>query len=206
MTLEPARAYPVTHSLSGEDVVLRPMTAADRDTVIDFARSLPEHDLLFLRRDITDPSVVDEWLRQIEEGSIATILAFVSGGVDDDLAGYGTLHRETLRWSSHVAEIRIVVSPAHRNRGLGRCLTQEIFTTALRNGIEKIVARMTPDQHGAITTFGGLGFRTEALLRDHVRDRSGNLHDLLVMSHDVAEFERTLDSYGVREALGGEGT
>ena len=198
MTLEPARPYPVTRMLSGEQILLRPMTAQDRDTIVAFARALPEHDLLFLRRDITDPEVVNEWVGQIESGTVATILAFTG----EDLAGYGTLHRESLRWSRHVAEIRIVVAPAQRGRGLGRSLTQEVFTTALHNGVEKIVARMTPDQQGAVATFEGLGFRAEALLRDHVKDRDGRLHDLLVMSHEVAEFERTLDSYGVRDALG----
>lgn len=198
MTLDPARSYPIEHAISGETVLLRLMSAADRQAVVSFARALPEHDLLFLRRDITDPDVVDEWLAQIEAGTLATILAFAG----DALVGYGTLQRESLRWSRHLGEIRILVAPEHRSRGLGRTLTQEVFATALHNGIEKIVARMTRDQRGAISTFQGLGFRVEALLRDHVKDRNGTLHDLLLMSHDVAEFERTLTSYGVEDALG----
>ena len=63
---------------------------------------------------------------------------------------------------------------------------------------------MTLDQKGAIATFESLGFRPEALLRDHVKDRQGGLHDLIMMSHRVADFQRTLETYGVSDALGEE--
>ena len=72
-----------------------------------------------------------------------------------------------------------------RGKGLGRVLTEAIFAQALEHGIEKMVAQMTIDQKGAIATFEELGFRPEALLRDHVKDRYGEKHDLLVYSHDV---------------------
>ncbi|WBL36363.1 hypothetical protein O0235_01965 [Tepidiforma flava] len=88
-------------------------------------------------------------------------------------------------------------------KGLGRLLTQEAFANALGLGIEKMIAQMTLDQKGAIATFEGLGFRPEALLRDQVKDRDGNKHDLLVLSHDVARFEAVRSAYGVAEALGG---
>jgi RimJ/RimL family protein N-acetyltransferase len=88
-----------------------------------------------------------------------------------------------------------------RGKGLGRLLTQEAFALALELGIEKMVAQMTVDQKGAIAVFEGMGFRPEALLRDHVKDREGKKHDLLVLSHDVARFQSQMDAYGVSEAL-----
>jgi hypothetical protein len=39
-------------------------------------------------------------------------------------------------------------------------------------------------------------------LRDHVKDRRGEKHDLLILSHDVAAFQAQLDGYGVSEAAG----
>jgi L-amino acid N-acyltransferase YncA len=181
--------------------VLRPMGTSDRDAMVRFARSLPPHDLLFLRRDISEPSAVDAWLRDIERGDVTTLLALAGG----ELAGYVTLHRNALRWSRHVAELRVAVAESHRGCGLGRALTEAAFRLALEEGIEKIVARMTPDQRGAIAVFEGLGFRPEALLRDEVKDRDGNPHDLLVMSHRVADFQGMLDAYGVSAALGEAG-
>ena len=103
-----------------------------------------------------------------------------------------------------MAELRVLVAADYRGKGLGRLLTQEAFRAALRSGIEKMVARMTLDQKGAISTFESLGFRPEALLKDHVKDRQGGLHDLIMMSHRVADFQRTLETYGVSDALGEE--
>lgn len=199
MTDNGARTYPRTVSLGGRELTLRHMTAADRDAVLAFARALPQHDLLFLRRDITDPAAVDAWVRDIADGWVTTVLAVDSQGT---VLGYGTIHRNELSWSSHVAELRVMVAETMRGKGLGRILTQESFALALAMGVEKMMAQMTLDQKSAIATFEGMGFRPEALLRDHVRDRSGNKHDLLVLSHEVARFEAQLAAYGVTSALG----
>ena len=192
-----SRKYPRQTSLGADALTLSLMAAGDRDAVLAMAQELPRHDLLFLRRDITDTAALDEWMNEIERGFTTTILA----SQDDELVGYATLNRSDLRWSAHVGELRIMVTENYRGRGLGSLLTQEIFALALDSGLEKMVARMTLDQKGAIATFEGLGFRPEALLRDHVKDLDGKKHDLVMMSHSVAEFEATLEAYGVPESL-----
>jgi len=196
MTVD-ARSYPVTHKAGNKDVTLRLMTTADKPGILAFARALPEHDLLFLRRDITEDAAVDDWVNEMKSGEIVTILAEYKG----DIVGYATIHRSLLRWTAHVAELRVMVAESMRGAGLGRVLTQEAFANALAGGIEKMVAQMTLDQKGAIATFEGLGFRPEALLRDQVKDRQGNTHDLLVLSHEVAKFEAQRAAYGVNQAF-----
>ena len=42
-------------------------------------------------------------------------------------------------------------------------------------------------QEPTIAMFRSLGFDPEALLSDHVRDRAGDMRDLLVLSHSVHE-------------------
>ncbi|MEO6399133.1 MAG: GNAT family N-acetyltransferase [Tepidiformaceae bacterium] len=197
--MEGVRAYPVSRQIGGHKVTLRYMAETDKEAMLSFARALPEHDLLFLRRDITQPTAVDSWIRDINSGLISTVLATE----DSKIVGYGTIHRNDLRWSSHVAELRVMVAEGMRGKGLGQVLTQEAFAIALASGIEKIVAQMTLDQKGAIATFEGIGFRPEALLRDQVKDRDGNRHDLLVLTHEVAKFESALNAYGVNEAFNG---
>src|SRR6476620_3312252 len=72
-----ASQYPRKISLpDGQSVQLRLMTPADRNAMLAFARSLPQEDLLFLRVDISDPAAVDIWIRNIEAGLSATLLAF----------------------------------------------------------------------------------------------------------------------------------
>ncbi len=198
MMTEGMRTYPETVRVGNEEVTLRLMGDGDRADMLAFARALPEHDLLFLRRDITQESAVDAWLRDIAEGTITTVLAEQRG----EITGYGTIHKNELRWSQHVAELRVMVAESMRGKGLGRVLTQEAFAIALSQGIEKMMAQMTLDQKGAIAAFEGIGFRPEALLRDQVKDRDGAKHDLLVLSHEVAKFEAQLTAYGVADAFG----
>ena len=198
MTVDTPRTYPAQHRVGNRDITLRLMNAADKPGVLAFARKLPEHDLLFLRRDITQDAAVDDWVEEIATGEITTVLALDGSAV----VGYATIQRSQLRWTSHVAELRVLVAESMRGHGLGRVLTQEAFANALAIGIEKMVAQMTLDQKGAIATFEGLGFRPEALLRDQVKDRDGNKHDMLVLSHDVARFESQRSAYGVTQAFG----
>jgi RimJ/RimL family protein N-acetyltransferase len=166
---------------SGLAVTLRPMSAFDANRLVSFANSLPAYDLLHLRMDITKPEVVRQWVRQLEENTTATIIAEADG----QIAGYAILHHHQVTWQRHLGEIRILVGPAYRAQGLGRRLAREIFVLAHDMGLSRIVAQMTPDQKGAITTFEHLGFQPEALLSDFVIDRDGRTHDLMVMAYDV---------------------
>jgi len=197
MSAPAAREYPRSVRAGDETVTLRYMGPADRDAILAFARALPAHDLLFLPLDVTRPEAVDSWLGGIARGSVTTVLAEKGGAV----VGAATIDRGELAWSSHVGALRVIVSAAMRGKGLGRLLTQEAFALALSLGIDKVVAHMTVDQLGARTVFQGMGFRAEALLRDHVRDRDGRTHDLLILSHEVARFQAQRDAYGVSDAL-----
>lgn len=189
--------YPTTRRQRGLEFTLELMAPRHREAVLELARSLPEHDLLFLRRDITNDALLDQWMGEIETGEITTLLATKDGKV----LGYSTVHRSLIPWSAHVAELRVLVGETMRDKGLGRLLTHEAFYIAVASGVEKMVAQMTVDQQGAINTFTTLGFRPEALLRDHVKDRNGKSHDLLILGHEVREFEARRAAYGLSETL-----
>ena len=192
-----SRAYPRTMSCVGGDIEFRLLTEADGPAVLAFAQALPAHDLLFLRRDIGQPKVVAAWLEATRNGAIVTVLATRGGAV----VGCATIVRDELSWSRHVGELRVIVAPDLRGVGLGQKLTQEGFAIALETGLEKLMAQMTVDQVGAIAVFEGLGFRAEALLHDHVKDRDGKTHDIVILSHGVAKFQAQQDAYGLNEAF-----
>jgi GNAT superfamily N-acetyltransferase len=188
-----ARPYPRTVTVGGVDVELRSMRAGDEAAVLAFARELPTHDLLFLPRDITHPKVLGAWVGEIEGGAMISLLA-VCG---NDVVGNATIVRDPLSWSPHVGELRVVVARSVRGNGLGRILTEDASSIAIGLGIEKLVAHMTVDQLGAISVFETMGYRAEALLRDHVKDRDGRKHDLVILSHDVEAFRTRMAAYGL---------
>jgi L-amino acid N-acyltransferase YncA len=174
--------YPRAATLADGGIVsLRLMTSGDGDRLVAFARELPPDDLLFLSVDITDPEAVERWIEGLEDGRIAGVIAEDAGVT----AGYAALLHHGVTWQRHLGEIFIQVSSRPRSRGLGRVLAAEVSAIARDLGLRKFIARMTPDQKGAVSTFERLGFKTEALLQDFVIDTDGRTRDILVMARDV---------------------
>ena len=190
--------YPRRAEFAGVTYEFRPMTSADAAAVLDFAGTLPQHDLLFLRRDISQPKVLAAWTREIETGHIHSLLALH----DDAVVGCSAVVTDPNGFSAHVGDLRVLLAPDTRAHGLGRALIQESFLLALSLGLEKLTAQMTADQEAAVAVFQDMGFRLEAQLRDQVRDHDGKDHDLLVLSHNVAAVANRLALFGVDEAMG----
>src|ERR1700749_1279451 len=191
------RLYPRHAKTDAGEIEFRLMTRADETAVLEFAKKLPTHDLLFLPRNISEPKVLSAWLNEIERGAITSLLAVKDGRV----VGCGTLVRDPHSWSPHVGELRMVVSTDVRGQGVGRALSQETFVLALGAGLEKLSVQMTVDQRAAIALFESLGFKAEALLRDQVRDAEGKTHDIVVLGHNIAQFGAQLEAYGVPGAV-----
>jgi len=191
------RNYPRRVATEAGEIEFRLMRRADEAAVLAFAKALPTHDLLFLPRNISQPKVLSAWINEIERGDITSLLALRQGAV----VGCGTLVRDSHSWSPHVGEIRMVVSQDVRGQGVGRALSQETFALALASGLEKLTVQMTVDQKAAIALFESLGFKAEALLRDHVRDAAGQKHDIVVLGHNVAQVRAQMEAYGLPGAV-----
>ncbi len=186
---EPAEhehAAAMRFSLQGKTIHVRPLQEESRDAMIRFARNLPEEDLLFLDRDITQPPVVDRWIKSVVEGDLYTILAWQ----EQEIVGYATIDRGSARWTRHVVELRVVVAESVRGIGIGRLLLELVFEKSLELGVTKLVARMTPDQQGARSLFQRLDFEEEAVLRDNALDANGLTHDLLVLCYHTRQHEQ----------------
>ena len=197
MNTSESRNYPRAVKLNGNTVQLTAMSGDDARALATFVKTLPAHDLTFVRRDITHPKVIAAWMRAVEEGGIVSLAAREG----EALVGCTAIIVDALSWSRHVGELRVLVAPEWRGRGLGRVLIQECFALALGLGLSKLTVQMTVDQAAAIAVFEEIGFRAEAVLRDHVKDRDGQYHDLALLSHDVAAVQSRLEVYGVPEAL-----
>jgi RimJ/RimL family protein N-acetyltransferase len=185
--------HPRTLALSDGDVEVRLMNCADEAAILDFARALAPHDLLFMRRNISEPKVVAAWVKEAQAGNLTTLLAIRQGRI----VGCIAIVRDELSWSPHVGELRLIVAPQLRGKGLGRALTQLSFAVALGLGLEKLMAYMTVDQRGAIAVFEGLGFMPEAVLRDHVKDLKSVKHDVAVLAMDVVKYFGRMQALGV---------
>jgi ribosomal protein S18 acetylase RimI-like enzyme len=174
-------------------MIIRAAQLSDSETLVTFLGSVPEQDRNFFKQDISDPEIVQRWLSDPrsqrfialdDEGPVVATVAVIRGS----------------GWSDHVGELELIVLPNHRNRGLGRTLARHGLVEALRMGLTNIFVEVAAEQTPLVAMFGRLGFEPEALLRDFVRDRRGEHHDLLVLTHRVRETWSQLLTLGVGEA------
>jgi RimJ/RimL family protein N-acetyltransferase len=172
---------------------LRLLGPEDLGALNSMFERVPEGDRTFFKEDVADTEVVAAWTHDrhalriiaIDEGAVVAYAAVIPG----------------VGWSSHVGELRLVVDPAYRRRGLGTTLAQRGMLEAFRLGLHKLSVEVVADQAAAIQLFQVLGFSGEAILRDHVRDRDGQLHDLIVLAHAVDENWALLATAGIEDAL-----
>jgi len=170
----------------------RPIAAGDEAALMRFFAHIPDADRTFLKEDVDDPDVVAAWARP----GTARVIAVDDGEVVGSVAVV-PLHG----WSSHVGEVRLVVDPEHRGQGLGRALARHAVHDAVELGLAKLVVEVIADQEALIAMFRTLGFEPEALLSDHVRDRNGQIRDLLVLANDVESQFAAMTTAGITDAL-----
>jgi ribosomal protein S18 acetylase RimI-like enzyme len=179
------------------DVEVRALGAGDGDVLRDFFARIPEGDRTFFREDVLEPGVVEHWLSDPEQRRLVAI-------VDGEIAGHVAVIRG-VGWSAHVGELRLVVDPSHRRRGVGRLLAQRAVVEAIEMGATKLVVEVVAEQESTVAMFTQLGFEPEGLLKDHVRSRGGEVHDLLVLSHFVGPLWASMRTAGVEDlVLGAE--
>lgn len=157
---------------------VRRLRAGDREALAAFLAALPPGDLTFIKEEVSDPGIVSEWIADTrtvraiaidEGGAVAGLVAIIPG----------------LGWSSHVGDLRLVVHPDHRRRGIGAGLARWATLESVQMGLKKLVVEVVAEQDAAVAMFLGLGFEAEALLKDHIRDREGKMRDLLLLGHRI---------------------
>lgn len=164
------------------------------DALQAFFNGLPDGDLTFIKEDL-DASMLRSWTRPERDGRRWL-------EVDDSGHVLGFVALLPLRgWSRHVGELRLVVDPAARGQGVGRRLAQHALKASVEMDLTKVVVEVIAAQAGTIAMFSRLGFGAEAMLADHIRDRHGELQDLVVLAHRLDEDWSAMAATGVDDAV-----
>jgi len=176
------KEYPKEVTLrDGSKVILRVVVKEDEEALYQFFKGMSKEDRLYLRDDVANREVISGWMENIDYDKVLPILA-IDG---DKIVADATLHKNPHGWMRHVGEIRMSVAGSYRGRGLARIIAAEIFQQAVGFGLDKLVAEMLTIQKNAQRVFTRLGFKEEAILKDHGMDAAGKKHDLIIMSNDV---------------------
>lgn len=171
--------YPLSHQLEdGARTNFSLMSLEHREDLSKFVDRLSSHDLLYLQVDIRQPDVLDRWFDAIQTSRSVCICAHDPAR----MIGYASVHMSD---DGRDGEIRVNIDRGYRSRGLGKALISEIYFVANQMDLESVTARMTSDQHGAISAFTRLGFVEKDVLVDRVTDQDGRSKDLIIMSFNM---------------------
>jgi ribosomal protein S18 acetylase RimI-like enzyme len=169
---------------------VRRLTTGDAAALKAFLAAIPPGDRSFIKEDVTDPELPLAWIADGETPRAVATDGEAIVGLVSVIQGVG--------WSSHVGDLRLVVHPDYRRRGLGTQLARWGLLEAVRTGLKKLVVEVVAEQEAAAAMFQGMGFEAEALLKDQIRDREGNLRDVLVLAHQVQGNWSGLATFGIQ--------
>ncbi len=165
----------------GRTVTIRPIAESDRAALQAFGTNLPANDSLYLEDDFQNPEITT---RLANAASAEHWRQFVAQAEDGTIVGYTSV-RQLPGWSTHVADIYLVVADDWRHAGLGSVLAETIFAAARELQAAKVIVQMLDDQVDGQDIFHHLGFQVEGTLRKHACDRNGKIHDLLILSYHM---------------------
>ncbi len=171
--------YPKTLGLSGgKTVSVRPMTAADAPALLAFFRSISEEERYFLRDNVASEAVIQGWADHLDYDRALPLLAFDGDRVCAD----SVLIRRRSGSLAHAAEIRVVVSPEYRSKGLGSALLREVVDVAWDAELECIHVEFVRDvQEDGLNAVRLLGGVEAGVQREAVKDQHDNHHDIVYM-------------------------
>jgi ribosomal protein S18 acetylase RimI-like enzyme len=166
----------------GRYVVVRPLGEDDGMALLEFGKTLPKDDWLYLEDDLQRPEIITRLVNAHAAENWRQIVAVADDGA---IVGYSAVRRLP-GWSNHVGDIQLIVSESWRRSGLGTLLADAIFAAARELEVAKVIVEVVERQTGGVAIFERLGFATEGCFSEHARDRFGTRHNLLVLAYHVA--------------------
>lgn len=179
MAVYPIKRYPREIELrDATKLTIRPMIPLDVDGLLEFFQQVPEDERFFLKEDVAAPKIIRAWGENLDYDRALPLLAFLH----DRVVGDAVLIRHRGGFRRHVAEIRVVIAPECRSKGLGVALMRELVEIAWDAELEQVEFEMVKGiQDEAIRAAEFLGAFTAGTVTDAVRDAHGDLHDLVFL-------------------------
>ena len=163
---------------------IRAAQPGDAGALVELARAVGSEPEGWLISESSWRSVSEErrYLKAVRRFPHAAV--FVAEMDDGTLAGRLSVARDQHPASGHVADLGLIVSAAHRRRGIGRRLLETAVDWARESGIRKLELHVFPHNAPAIALYESFGFRQEGYRRAHYRRDSGYV-DAILMAYDV---------------------
>jgi L-amino acid N-acyltransferase YncA len=160
----------------GARVLIRPLTAEDRQMLLDLLVPVSPDELRFMRHNVVDPVVVNSWVDNLDYDRVFPMAAVIG----DRIVGEATLHFEKGH-ARHRAELRIFLAKDFRRRGLGMKLTQATIEIAKRRSLYMLEVQIVRDLSNDIKAMEKVGFEVVTTFEDYYMLPDGELRDVVHM-------------------------
>ncbi|HML94006.1 MAG TPA: GNAT family N-acetyltransferase [Thermodesulfobacteriota bacterium] len=172
-------------------VVVRRIREEDADAVRRLFSRIPKSDLLMYKDDVTRREPLENWFLSQSYRKVEDLVAIRDG----EVIAKGTLNTEGLFWP-HAAEVKLVVDPEFRGKGLGSLMFNILLYEGLKRQFQKIIVRYLHDNTSFIKILNHYGFEPESVLNYYVVDEdTSDQKDLVVASYDLQTWERRFEYY-----------
>ena len=163
----------------GTGVTLRPLRVGDEHALFEMFGRLPEDDLWFLNHDVSDSELIADWIKKLDPSRVISLVALLEGRIIANAA----LMMKRYGAKSHIGKVRISVEPGFRDKRLGTWMLLDLVNLAMAVGLELLVMRLVQDRDASvINAVRKLGFTEEAVLKNYLRGKGGQAHNLLIMT------------------------
>ncbi len=174
--------YPLKRKLKdGTSITIREMHPGDEGELLEFFKGLPLSERQYLRSDVTE---IETIRRRMNPGPFKRIWR-LAADCDGKIIADCTLSGAAAGWRRHVAEIRCLVHPDFKRKGLGSILLWELFQICLVEKYHIVFYDVIPEQGSAVGILKNLGFKRVMIRRNHVKDIKGQSHDLHIYVMDI---------------------
>jgi len=172
--------YPLEVELrDASRVTVRSMAPEDAEGLLSFFRAVPEADRFLLKEDVISPQVVYGWANNLDYDRALPLLALADGRIVAD----AVLIRRRGGSRAHIGEIRVVVAPDYRGRGLGVALIRELVAIAHDAELERVIFELVKDvQDEAIAAATFIGAFAVGTVSDFAKDHHGRPHDVVFLA------------------------
>jgi len=161
----------------GVELVVREPTVADAPLLRAFFDGLPRSERIYLRHSALQDEGLVARLKEIDRHTHFRMVATIGG----EVVGDATLDRKPYTWMNHVGDLRVIVDPRKRGKGVGSFIARELLTLGKDAGIERLIAEWFDGQDRAQKLALSLGFEFAAKLDKLGKDSRGQSHDLIMM-------------------------
>lgn len=171
--------------------ITRPIAKSDLELLVKFFLTVPKTDLLIYKDDVTKWEGIENWFISSNYKKVLELVTIKN----NDIIAKGTLHTEGLYWP-HAAELKLIVHPSYRGKGLGSQLFNLLLYEGLKHHFQKIIVRYVPDNFSFTHILDHYGFNPETVLNCYVTDESTKEQkDLVIASYDLQNWERRFEFY-----------